>query len=129
MLRCACLVVANSKTQNILLVRVRDNLKWYLPGGKIEPSETASEAVIRELKEELNIVIFPASLRLLVTIKDVAYGFADDVELNCFTAQYKGNLSPMAEISEVRMVNWRTEQDLLAPAVIKLCHYLDINPI
>lgn len=129
MLRCACLVVANSQTQNILLVRVRDNLKWYLPGGKIEPSETASEAVIRELKEELNIVIFPASLRLLVTIKDVAYGVADDVELNCFTAQYKGNLSPMAEISEVRMVNWRTEQDLLAPAVIKLCHYLDINPI
>lgn len=129
MLRCACLVVANSQTQNILLVRVRDNLKWYLPGGKIEPSETASEAVIRELKEELNIAIFPASLRLLVTIKDVAYGVADDVELNCFTAQYKGNLSPMAEISEVRMVNWRTEQDLLAPAVIKLCHYLDINPI
>lgn len=129
MLRCACLVVANSQTQNILLVRVRDNLKWYLPGGKIEPSETAAEAVIRELKEELNIVIFPASLRLLVTIKDVAYGVADDVELNCFTAQYKGNLSPMAEISEVRMVNWRTEQDLLAPAVIKLCHYLDINPI
>ena len=129
MLRCACLVVANSQTQNILLVRVRDNLKWYLPGGKIEPSETASEAVIRELKEELNIVIFPASLRLLVTIKDVAYGVADDVELNCFTAQYKGNLSPMAEISEVRMVNWRTEQDLLAPAVIKLCHYLDIHPI
>lgn len=129
MLRCACLVVANSQTQNILLVRVRDNLKWYLPGGKIEPSETAAEAVIRELKEELNIVIFPASLRLLVTIKDVAYEVADDVELNCFTAQYKGNLSPMAEISEVRMVNWRTEQDLLAPAVIKLCHYLDINPI
>lgn len=129
MLRCACLVVANSQTQNILLVRVRDNLKWYLPGGKIEPSETASEAVIRELKEELNIAIFPASLRLLVTIKDVAYGVADDVELNCFTAQYKGNLSPMAEISEVRMVNWRTEQNFLAPAVIKLCHYLDINPI
>lgn len=129
MLRCACLVVANSQTQNILLVRVRDNLKWYLPGGKIEPSETAAEAVIRELKEELNIAIFPASLRLLATIKDVAYGVADDVELNCFTAQYKGNFSPMAEISEVRMVNWRTEQDLLAPAVIKLCHYLDINPI
>lgn len=33
-------------------------LKWELPGGKIEPDETAENCIIREIKEELNIDIF-----------------------------------------------------------------------
>ena len=41
-------------------------LKWEFPGGKVEDGETYEEALIREIKEELNLIIDVRTLFLSV---------------------------------------------------------------
>lgn len=58
------LILANDCNE-ILLVQYR-NGSWGLPGGLMEPGETAEETIIREIKEELNVAIEkPALLTVL----------------------------------------------------------------
>ena len=45
-----CLIVQRNKNKHL-------GLKWEFPGGKVEDQETLEEALIREIKEELNITI------------------------------------------------------------------------
>ncbi len=55
-------VAAIIKKDNQFLVVQRNRkkhlgLKWEFPGGKVQESETFEEALLREIKEELNITI------------------------------------------------------------------------
>ena len=49
------------KDNQFLIVQRNKNkhlgLKWEFPGGKVQESETFEEALLREIKEELNITI------------------------------------------------------------------------
>jgi 8-oxo-dGTP diphosphatase len=117
-IRCACLVA--QRDDAILLVRVRQNAHWYLPGGKIENGESAEEALRRELAEELGIEVDPPSIQYLYTVVGPAYGQAGEVELVCFAAGWKNEPHPHGEISEVQWLHWQ-DQDKFAPAVQILC--------
>lgn len=114
MIHCACLL---EKTNDaIMLVRVRDNELWYLPGGTIEENETAEEALVREVDEELNVRIDTSSIEFDRIVVGPALGREGDVELKCYRAKWYGEVEANAEVSEVSFVGFEQVQKM-APAV------------
>jgi len=114
MIRRACLLETVDDT--LLLVRVRDHELWYLPGGTIEAGESAEQALIREISEELSVTLDPDSLVHDCTIVGPALGREGEVELNCFRARWEGQMKTAAEISDVAFVRY-SNTAIMAPAV------------
>ena len=104
----------------MLLVRVRENEHWYLPGGKIESHESAQSALQRELAEELGIQLRPSSVKYLYTVVGPAYGQPGLVELVCFSGEWSGEPQAHGEVSEVQWLEL-SETGMFAPAVQLLC--------
>ncbi|MFQ5414386.1 MAG: NUDIX hydrolase [Phycisphaerae bacterium] len=49
---------------------------WCFPGGHIEPGETSRAAVVRELAEELGLIVVPVARLGLVRVVDSGYVLA-----------------------------------------------------
>lgn len=81
-------------------------LKWEFPGGKIEAGESAVNALVRELDEELGI---QANIGPEVACIRHQYRSGNSVELHFFLVeQYEGEL----ENRIFRDVQWVTPMDL-----------------
>lgn len=69
----SCVQCIIQKEDTILLQKrqncSRANNMYSLPGGHLEYLETPLEAIIRELKEELNLIVLPNNLTLFKVIK------------------------------------------------------------
>jgi 8-oxo-dGTP diphosphatase len=71
---------------NILLVkRVKnpDKDKWCLPGGKVNPGESSRQAIIREIKEELNLDFIPKTSFTRIDHQSVT-------EISCHVTYWQG---------------------------------------
>lgn len=92
------------RDRKLLLAWSRNKACFYLPGGKVDPGETAVEALCREIGEELNTILSPADLRFYTHITAPAYGENKGVimEQDCFLLTKAINPSPAAEIGELR---------------------------
>lgn len=62
-------VIINKQNQVLITKRAADQHqanKWEFPGGKVEATETAQQALTRELQEELGIKVESASFLLTI---------------------------------------------------------------
>lgn len=100
----------------ILSTRSRGKDVYYLPGGKREPGETDLQTLIREIREELDVAIAPASATYAGTFQAQAHGHPDGiaVRMTCYSADYQGTLTPSSEIDELIWLNY-ADRDRVSP--------------
>ena len=93
-----------------------DKGKWDLPGGFIDPNETAEEAACREIREELGLNLQPSDLKYVTTspnnylYKNVPYRTMD-IFYECALPSNGINVAAEDEIQELIWVK-RSEIDL-----------------
>ncbi|MEU1941972.1 NUDIX domain-containing protein [Streptomyces sp. NPDC020125] len=87
----------------ILCARPRGKDVFYIPGGKREGAESDLETLVREIKEELTVLLDPKTVVHAETYEAGAPGlpYGTVVRMACYTAEYSGELVPSSEIDEV----------------------------
>ena len=78
---------------------------WEFPGGKIEANETSEQALIREIKEELDIDIEVNGL-----IHRIEYDYPDfHLSMDCFWCEVA---SGELKLLEAEAARWLTKEEL-----------------
>lgn len=73
---------------------------WEFPGGKIEPGETREEALIREIKEELEL-----DIKISKYITTIHYDYPNfNLTMHCFLCEVCGGKLNLNAHNEVRWV-------------------------
>jgi len=104
----------------LLVVRKKGTQAWMLPGGKLDPGETAQAALIRELNEELQISVAADQLSALGQFEAAAANEAETRVHACvFTidVRHAQNLQMAAEIEAVQ---WLRIDGCIPPDVAPL---------
>lgn len=100
----------------ILCARPRGKGVFYIPGGKREGAETDLETLVREIEEELTVLLDPATVAHVGTYEAGGPGLPDGavVRMACYTAAYRGELIPSSEIEEVAWFSY-ADRDRVPP--------------
>ncbi len=98
---CCAVIIENGR---LLAARRSINmdlpLKWELPGGKLEGSESAEEAVVRELEEELGIESIAGEV-----LKSVIHHYPDKtIELIPVVVKIKNGEPSALDHHEIRWI-------------------------
>jgi ADP-ribose pyrophosphatase YjhB (NUDIX family) len=108
-------IIFDADRARLLLQRRRDNGKWCLPGGQLEAGESAEEACMREVLEEMGLHVRVIRLIGIYTTPHrlIAYADGDRYQLVSLTFE--------AEVisEELRLSEETTEFGYFAPAEIE----------
>lgn len=106
-------LICNEATEEVLMVKNRHST-WSLPGGAVEKGETLEQAVIRETKEETNLLIEAGNITAVneaFFVKHRNHGL-----LFTFNAKLIGGeiaIKDKDEIEEIKWMDLKTANELM----------------
>ena len=111
-------VIINDR--HFLVTRSQGKDIFIAPGGKLESTETAVEALVREMQEELQIIVNASSLEVLGTFQAEAAGKENQMlQMDVFIIHdYEGEIQASSEVEEIRWINSLT-QDIAVGSIFK----------
>ena len=111
--------LAVTDDNRLLLVRKKGGVSYILPGGKPEIGEDDSQALIREIEEELGCGIDVDSLVFLGSFSDTAADLQNTtVTVRLYAASLTGLPSPQSEIEKLEWFSPDVSSDIsLAPSL------------
>ena len=97
------------QNKSILSTRSKGKDKYYIPGGKREKGESDTEALTREIKEELSVDLIEASIEFVGNFEAQAHGHSQGVivKMQCYQGNYQGELKPDSEIEEIVWLKYK----------------------
>jgi len=106
----ALLALVNEK--NEVLISLRKNKKkydgfWEYPGGKVEEDETLEQAIVREIKEEINLEISKNCIAPLTFAVD-KYGESETVLFLYICRKWEGSITSLLD----QRIKWVKPIDL-----------------
>lgn len=98
------------KDRHLLVTRAFGKDVFVAPGGKLEPGESSTDALLRELDEELQVNIDPSNLELLGAFHAIAAGHENmTLKMDVYLIKnFQGELLPNNEIEEIMWINTQT---------------------
>lgn len=101
------------ENKHLLSTRSKGKDTYYIPGGKRELGETDQEALLREIKEELDIDLQPETIAFFGQFEAQAHGKPEGtlVRMLCYTAEFSGAIRAAAEIEEVLWLQYADREN------------------
>ena len=108
----AVVVRDGGPVREVLYGRRSDNGLWALPSGIVEPGEQAAATVVREVHEELGVMVEPERLALVTTDPPITYPNGDVCQFVSLTfrCRYVGGEAAVGD-DESLEVAWRPADD------------------
>ncbi len=103
------LVLIHIVDRKVLFVRSYNEEFFYTAGGKREQGETDEQALVREIRQELDVELDPSSMKFLETFFDPVHDKPElTLKLTCYSAKITGDPHPSSEIEEMAWIDTST---------------------